>query len=45
MKIVPVLGSVDKRDVNRSSNEIFDILNVSYVPSSVLATEGDIAGI
>lgn len=45
MKIVFVFGFVDKRDVNRLSNEIFDIFNVFYVSSFVLVIEGDIVGI
>lgn len=45
MKLISVLGSADKTDVNPSNNKIFNVLNISDVPSSVLATEGETAGI
>lgn len=44
MKAIAQLGSADKREVNPSSNKLFHILNISYVQSSVLATEWDTAG-
>lgn len=45
MKVVSVLGSADKRELNQSNKKIFNVLNISDVPSSVLAPEGETAGI
>lgn len=40
MKVVSELGSADKWEEKPTSNKIFNILNVFYVPSSVRGTEG-----
>lgn len=40
MKVVSELGSADKWEENPTSNKLFNILSVFYVPSSVLGTEG-----
>lgn len=45
IKVVSELGSADRREVNPSSNKIFNILYISFMQSSVVATEGDTARI
>lgn len=40
MKVVSELGSADKWEENPIGDKIFNILNVFYVPRSVLGTEG-----
>lgn len=39
MKVVSVLGSADKREVNPSNNKILNVLSIFNVQSSVLASE------